>query len=79
MGTPTLREGSGRLGPVFTDNGNFIIDLDLGVMEDPYEVEAELRAIPGLLETGLFLDLADEAIVGLKNGRVKHLRPRAQG
>lgn len=73
IGTPTVREGTGKLGPVVTDNGNYIVDLDLGTMEDPYKIEEELKKIPGVLETGLFLDLTDRVIAGKKNGQVEIL------
>ncbi|MGC8850512.1 MAG: ribose-5-phosphate isomerase RpiA [Candidatus Bathyarchaeia archaeon] len=73
LGKPELREGSGKLGPIITDNGNYIIDLDVGVLEDPYKIEGELKRIPGVLETGLFLNFADKVIVGKSMGRVEIL------
>lgn len=62
---PKLREGSGKVGPVITDNGNFIIDCDFGVIEEPKKVEYELKSIPGVLETGIFpSEMIDAVIVG---------------
>jgi len=58
----------GKLGPVTTDNGNFILDADFGPMDDPAGLERELKSIPGVLETGLFLGYADVAYVGTPDG-----------
>jgi ribose 5-phosphate isomerase A len=69
-----LREGTMKVGPVVTDNGNFIVDAAFGDLKDSYRLERELRSIPGIVETGLFLDLADVAYVGLRSGRVIVLR-----
>lgn len=73
-GRPKLREGSGKVGPVVTDNGNFILDVDFGEIRDPGELDARLKSIPGVVETGLFLNMADEIYVGLKEGGVQTLR-----
>ncbi|MGD2201757.1 MAG: ribose-5-phosphate isomerase RpiA [Candidatus Bathyarchaeota archaeon] len=71
-----LREGDGKLGPVVTDNGNFILDADFGPIEDPGRLDVQLRAIPGILETGLFLGLADFAYIGTRGGVERMERPR---
>ena len=63
-GKPTLREGAGKVGPVVTDNGNFIIDVDFGLIEKPAELEKMLKAIPGIVETGLFVNMADIVYLG---------------
>jgi ribose 5-phosphate isomerase A len=63
-----LRKGDGKVGPVMTDNGNFLIDADFGPIGDAGELEAWLKTIPGVLETGLFLDLADVVYVGTREG-----------
>jgi len=68
----SVRIGSGKLGPVVTDNGNFILDADFGSIKDPKKLEGELKKIPGVLETGLFMDYADIAYIGTKDG-VKRL------
>jgi ribose 5-phosphate isomerase A len=51
-----------------TDSGNYIIDANLGVIEDPYKMEIELDMIPGVVENGLFLDVVDIVIVGKSEG-----------
>lgn len=63
-----LRVGSGKVGPVVTENGNFLVDADFGPIRDAGELEAWLRAIPGVVETGLFLRLADRVYVGTREG-----------
>jgi ribose 5-phosphate isomerase A len=63
-GTPILREGKGKLGPVITDNGNAVIDAVFGVIDNAEELEKKLKMIPGVVETGLFIGLANIAYVG---------------
>ena len=58
---PRLREDSGR--PVVTDNGNRILDLGIGALADPAAMELEIRSIPGVVGTGLFLGMADVVLV----------------
>ena len=67
-GKPVLREGKHKVGPVVTDNGNFILDVDFGVIDDPEELDAKLKLVPGVLETGLFPGIADVVYVGGPNG-----------
>ena len=47
-----------------TDGGNFNIDLRLNDIDDPFKLDKNLKLIPGVIETGLFLNLCDIAIVG---------------
>jgi ribose 5-phosphate isomerase A len=63
-GKPILREGKGKVGPVITDNGNVIIDANFGPIEKPAVLEKRLKMIPGVVETGLFVGLADIAYLG---------------
>ena len=63
-GKAVLREGKGKLGPVITDNGNAILDAVFGVIGNAAELEKKLKFIPGVIETGLFIDLADIAYIG---------------
>ena len=64
----SVRSGDGKLGPVVTDNGNFIIDADFGAIPEPRRLEAELKAVPGVIETGLFLGYVDVAFIGTEEG-----------
>ncbi len=72
-GRPVLRESNQKVGPVITDNGNFIIDTDFGVIHKPEKLQQNLKSLPGMLETGLFLDIADLVYIGEPSG-VKKLR-----
>ncbi|MGC8939415.1 MAG: ribose 5-phosphate isomerase A [Candidatus Bathyarchaeia archaeon] len=63
-GNPTLREGNKKVGPIITDNGNFIIDAHFGLIEKPEELEYKLKILPGVVETGLFVKMADSVYVG---------------
>ena len=71
-GTPTMREGKGKVGPVITDNGNVIIDADFGPVHKPAELEHKLKGMPGVVETGLFIQMADIAYIG-KHSNVEKL------
>jgi len=63
-GRPVLREGKGKVGPVVTDNGNFIVDVDFGLINAPKELNSRLKSIPGVVETGLFIEMANIIYVG---------------
>lgn len=67
-GTPTLRDAERKDGPVVTDNGNLVLDCDFGEIADPGRLAADLAAVPGLVDHGLFVDLADEVHVGTDDG-----------
>ena len=47
-----------------TDEGNFILDLNIGHITNIQLLETKLKQIPGVVETGLFLDMADIIIIG---------------
>lgn len=74
-GKPKLRHSSDAR-PITTDNGNLVVDVDFGPIEDAPALQARLKSIPGLVETGLFLGMADRVYVGLKDGQVQVLEPR---
>lgn len=70
-GKPVLREGKGKVGAVVTDNGNYIVDADFGLIDDTEELNKQLKLIPGVIETGLFIGLADVVYLGKPDGIVK--------
>ena len=72
-GRARLRESTGKAGPVITDNGNFILDADFGTVENPSGLDRRLKMLPGLIETGLFLKMADRVYVGRSDGSVQVL------
>ncbi|AJC71136.1 ribose 5-phosphate isomerase [Thermococcus guaymasensis DSM 11113] len=63
-----LRMGVKKDGPVITDNGNFILDAKFERIEDPLDMEIELNTIPGVVENGIFADIADVVLVGTRDG-----------
>lgn len=56
-GKPVLRQGLRKDGPVITDNGNFVMDVDFGVIEDPKGLAIKISPIPGVVEHGIFDNL----------------------
>ena len=64
-GTSNLRMAAKKAGPVVTDQGNLILDVlfEDGI-KNPKEIEMSINNIPGVLENGLFVDLADKILVG---------------
>lgn len=71
FGSPTLREKDGN--PVITDSGNLLYDLAVTPLADPSALEPKLGAIPGVVDTGLFVGRTDLLIVAGPNG-VRELR-----
>jgi ribose 5-phosphate isomerase A len=53
--------------PFITDSGNYIIDLHLFEIPNPEKLNKELKLVTGVVETGLFLNLADKVIIGRGN------------
>jgi ribose 5-phosphate isomerase A len=74
-GRGKLRDSTGKVGPVITDNGNFVVDADFGEIKNPVQLERRLKGIVGVLETGLFIGLVHRAYVGQKNGEVRFIKP----
>lgn len=65
----TLRQRNGQ--PFVTDNSNYILDCAFpGGITDPFALQAELKRIVGVVESGLFLNIAERAIIGGPNGVV---------
>jgi ribose 5-phosphate isomerase A len=59
---PVLWEQNGRPGE--TDNGNHILDCGIDAIGDSTRLEADIRAVPGVVGTGLFLGMTDVVLVG---------------
>jgi ribose 5-phosphate isomerase A len=79
-GRADLRMAVRKAGPVVTDQGNLVLDVrfDAGI-ERPAVLEREINNLPGVLENGLFVDLADQVLVGeIEAGepRVRDLQKR---
>jgi ribose 5-phosphate isomerase A len=66
-GVPALRLGKMKDGPVITDNGNFVMDANFGVIDDPAALAARMNGIPGVVEHGIF-DNLDELYLARAGG-----------
>jgi ribose 5-phosphate isomerase A len=69
---PRLRVRDGAA--VLTDQGNLIYDAPCGAIADPAHLADALKSVTGVVDHGLFLDLADEALIGADSG-VERLIP----
>ena len=63
---PRLRLKDGQ--PVRTDGGNLIYDAACGRIEEPALLASTLKSVTGVVDHGLFLDLADQALIGAPDG-----------
>jgi ribose 5-phosphate isomerase A len=63
---PRLRLKDGQ--PVRTDGGNLIYDAACGRIEEPALLAEALKSVTGVVDHGLFLDLADQALIGTPDG-----------
>ncbi|KAK6638868.1 hypothetical protein RUM43_007137 [Polyplax serrata] len=74
-GTAELRMAKMKAGPVVTDNGNFILDWKFPENEQYnwQSVSTTLKMIPGVVETGLFVNMAKKAYFGMSDGTVETL------
>ena len=62
---PVLRLKDDR--PYITDAGNYIVDLHMNEIDYPEKLNSEIKLLTGVVETGLFLNLADKVIIGSGN------------
>jgi ribose 5-phosphate isomerase A len=67
-GDPTLRAAERKDGPVVTDTGNLVVDCAFGEIATPADLAADLAALPGVVEHGLFVGMAEEIHVGTESG-----------
>ncbi len=69
-GKPSLRMARSKAGPLITDNGNFIIDVDFGIIKNPRDLNAKLLSIPGVVDTGFFIGMTSRAYIGQEDGKI---------
>ncbi|MDD7969812.1 ribose-5-phosphate isomerase RpiA [Roseinatronobacter alkalisoli] len=55
--------------PYMTDEGNYILDLALGRIGNPRQLAMVLNQVPGVVENGLFVDIADQVVIGHADGK----------
>jgi ribose 5-phosphate isomerase A len=65
---PRLREKDGN--EFVTDNGNLILDCGVKAIVNAARLDRELLAIPGVVGTGLFLQMADTVLIAEKSGKI---------
>jgi len=56
-----------------TDHGHYILDCYFNEIQNPPALNTNLHAIPGVVETGLFINMASEAIIGIADGSFQYL------
>jgi len=76
---PVLRMATKKAGPVVTDDGALILDIDFGVIESDKveEIDQKLHMIPGVVETGFFTN-ACCAYFGMEDGSLKKVEKKAE-
>jgi ribose 5-phosphate isomerase A len=57
-----------------TDNGNLVLDCKVREIRNPARLERDLRAIPGVVGTGLFVGMADVVLVASRGAKIRTLR-----
>ncbi|XP_070541173.1 ribose-5-phosphate isomerase-like [Ptychodera flava] len=69
--SPELRMAKSKAGPVVTDNGNFILDWKFTKVPESWaEMNQTIKMIPGVVETGLFINMANKIYFGMPDGSV---------
>lgn len=67
-GTATVRTATVTDGPAYTERGNLLVDADFGPIAEPGDLAGALDGVPGVVDHGLFVDLADALVVGTATG-----------
>jgi len=62
--TPTLRQRVDGGTVYVTEEGNYLLDCAFGAIDDPPRLARTLNEMPGVVEHGLFIDMADVVIIG---------------
>uniref|UniRef100_F6TG15 ribose-5-phosphate isomerase n=1 Tax=Xenopus tropicalis TaxID=8364 RepID=F6TG15_XENTR len=70
-GVAELRMAVSKAGPVVTDNGNFLLDWKFDKVHEWKAVNTEIKMIPGVVDTGLFINMAERVYFGMEDGTVK--------
>jgi ribose 5-phosphate isomerase A len=50
-----------------TDNGNYILDCNFGAIADPASLESQIKLVPGVVENGLFIGIADLLVIAFRD------------
>ena len=71
-GEPKLREREGK--PFVSDNGNLVLDWWHGVIDQPWALEKQIKGVTGVVDSGLFANVASEVIAATSTGIRRLLR-----
>jgi len=67
-----IRKKEGKI--FVTDNKNYILDCDFGKIKNPVKLTVELNKLPGVVENGIFAEMAEIVVVGYNDGHVEVLK-----
>lgn len=70
-GDASVRRGAAKDGPVVTDQGLWILDVRFAAIDDPEALARAIKALPGVLDHGLFVGIAARALIGERDGSVR--------
>jgi ribose 5-phosphate isomerase A len=73
-GNAVLRMAKSKVGPLITDNSNFILDWKFPESNNSYDwndINTKIKLIPGVVETGLFIDMTAKVYFGNADGSVQ--------
>lgn len=73
LGEPKIEMRGGLEKPLITDSGHYLLDCHLEKLLDPESLALKLNQIPGVVEHGLFIGIATDAVAGHANGRTEVL------
>ena len=65
-GDAKIREKEGK--PFVSDNGNFILDWSHGAIDQPWELEKQIKGVTGVVDSGIFANVASQVIVATSTG-----------
>lgn len=71
--SPELRLADGK--NFLTDNGNYILDCTFPAIRQPEKLERSIKLLPGIVESGLFVGLADTVVIGYEDRAEVRERP----
>ncbi len=72
-GDPKIRMGLNKDGPVVTDQGFWIVDVQFDGIDNPSALGSAIHSIPGVLDHGLFINMTEKVLVAEEDGSVRTL------
>jgi ribose 5-phosphate isomerase A len=73
LGSPKIDMRGGVETPLITDSGHYLLDCHLEAIADPEALAEKLNQIPGVVENGLFIGIATDAVIGFADGKAEVL------